>query len=86
MYCYDLSERTAYVDQQRLYGNFTSLALAVEGQEYSDVQASLAVPAAFLAGKDESRLLLACGLESTHLRLDGQHSYGLQSRQLSRPY
>ncbi|WP_201501943.1 M61 family metallopeptidase [Psychrobacter cibarius] len=79
VYCYDLSVRTAYVDQQRLYGNFTSLALAVEGQEHRAVQASLAVPAAFLAGKDESRLLLACGLESTHLRLDGQHSYGLQA-------
>ena len=79
VYCYDLSVRTAYVDQQRLYGNFTSLALAVEGQEHRAVQVSLAVPAAFLAGKDESRLLLACGLESTHLRLDGQHSYGLQA-------
>ncbi|MFT5096107.1 MAG: putative metalloprotease with PDZ domain, partial [Psychrobacter okhotskensis] len=32
VYCYDLSVRTAYVDQQRLYGNFTSLALAVDGQ------------------------------------------------------
>lgn len=33
VYCYDLSVRTAYVDQFRLYGNFTSLALAVEGLE-----------------------------------------------------
>ena len=84
VYCYDLSVRTAYVDQQRLYGNFTSLALAVDGQEHAPVKVSLLVPATFLADIDDSRVLLACGLESTHLRLDGQngitqHSYGLQA-------
>ena len=47
VYCYDLSVRTAYVDQQRLYGNFTSLALAVEGQEQSPVHVSLIVPETF---------------------------------------
>ncbi|MER2164322.1 MAG: PDZ domain-containing protein, partial [Psychrobacter alimentarius] len=83
VYCYDLSVRTAYVDQQRLYGNFTSLALAVEGQELSPIKASLLVPATFLADKETSRVRLACGLTSTHLTLeesqhDGQHSYGLQ--------
>ena len=83
VYCYDLSVRTAYVDQQRLYGNFTSLALAVEGQELSPIKASLLVPATFLADKETSRVRLACGLASTHLSLeesqhDGQHSYGLQ--------
>lgn len=79
VYCYDLSVRTAYVDQQRLYGNFTSLALAVDGQEYAPIQVSLMVPAAFLANKPESRVLLACGLESTHLRLDGQQCFALQA-------
>lgn len=84
VYCYDLSVRTAYVDQQRLYGNFTSLALAVEGQELSPIKASLLVPAAFLADKKASRVLLACGLTSIHLSLEGsqqddQHSYGLQA-------
>ncbi|ERL55471.1 M61 family metallopeptidase [Psychrobacter aquaticus] len=79
VYCYDLSVRTAYVDQQRLYGNFTSLALAVDGQEKTPVKVNLVVPAAFLAGKDDNLVLLACGLEATHLRLDGQHSYGLQA-------
>ena len=83
VYCYDLSVRTAYVDQQRLYGNFTSLALAVEGQELSPIKASLLVPPTFLADKETSRVRLACGLTSTHLSLeesqhDGQHSYGLQ--------
>ncbi|MDN3398115.1 PDZ domain-containing protein [Psychrobacter sp. APC 3426] len=79
VYCYDLSVRTAYVDQQRLYGNFTSLALAVDGQEQQSVQVSLLVPAAFLADKDESRVLLACGLDATHLRLDGQQCFALQA-------
>ncbi|WP_440464751.1 M61 family metallopeptidase [Psychrobacter sp. ASPA161_6] len=74
VYCYDLSVRTAYVDQQRLYGNFTSLALAVDGQEQTPVQVSLIVPAAFLADKQESHVLLACGLDATHLRLDGQQT------------
>ncbi|WP_350561339.1 PDZ domain-containing protein [Psychrobacter sp. CAL346-MNA-CIBAN-0220] len=79
VYCYDLSVRTAYVDQQRLYGNFTSLALAVEGQEQSSVQVSLLVPAAFLGDKKESDITLACGLDATHLYSDSQHAYGLQA-------
>lgn len=84
VYCYDLSVRTAYVDQQRLYGNFTSLALAIDGQERASIKASLIVPAAFLADKDDNRVLLACGLNSTHLRLDGsddtaQYSYTLEA-------
>ena len=84
VYCYDLSVRTAYVDQQRLYGNFTSLALAVEGQELTPIKANLMVPAAFLADKEAHRVVLACGLTSTHLRHDDshhdvQHSYGLQA-------
>ena len=79
VYCYDLSVRTAYVDQQRLYGNFTSLALAVEGQERNPVIVNLIVPATFLADKEQERVVLASGLASTHLRLDGQHAYGLQA-------
>lgn len=84
VYCYDLSVRTAYVDQQRLYGNFTSLALAVDGQEQIPVQVSLIVPETFLIDKDESNVLLACGLASTHLCVDGQsedkrHCYQLQA-------
>ena len=89
VYCYDLSVRTAYVDQQRLYGNFTSLALAVEGQDQLPVQVSLLVPAAFLKCKNENNVVLACGLSATHLQSlneDGgnknsstQHGYGLQA-------
>jgi len=72
VYCYDLSVRTAYVDQQRLYGNFTSLALAVEGQEQAPVQVSLIVPEIFFADKESSKVLLACGLDATHLQVDQQ--------------
>lgn len=79
VYCYDLSVRTAYVDQQRLYGNFTSLALAVDGQEQSAVQVSLIVPVAFFADKDKDNVLLACGLDATHLQSDTQHAYSLQA-------
>lgn len=79
VYCYDLSVRTAYVDQQRLYGNFTSLALAVEGQEQSPVQVSLLVPTAFLRDKNEDTVMLACGINVTHLHSDSQHGYGLQA-------
>lgn len=84
VYCYDLSVRTAYIDQQRLYGNFTSLALAVAGQEPSPIQVNLIVPAAFLADKNEDNVVLACGLEATHLRsvskYGAEHIYGLQAK------
>ena len=74
VYCYDLSVRTAYVDQQRLYGNFTSLALAVAGQEQQAIQVSLIVPAAFLLDKEHSRVRLACGLAATSLnRVDADN-------------
>ena len=83
VYCYDLSVRTAYVDQQRLYGNFTSLALAVEGQEQQPIQVSLLVPTAFVAAQDltikGSEVVLACGLESTHLQSEDQHGYQLHA-------
>ena len=84
VYCYDLSVRTAYVDQQRLYGNFTSLALAIEGQEQSAVQVSLLVPAAFLSDKDEAGIELACGLKASHLQSVNQRGanrqgYGIQA-------
>ncbi len=95
VYCYDLSVRTAYVDQQRLYGNFTSLALAVEGQEVLPVQVSLLVPATFVADKNPNNIRLSCGLQATPLYdagydvgygasqgagySDHQHGYGLQA-------
>nr|WP_227680734.1 PDZ domain-containing protein [Psychrobacter proteolyticus] len=79
VYCYDLSVRTAYVDQQRLYGNFTSLALAVEGQEKAPAQVSLIVPETFFADKESSKVLLACGLDATHLQIDQQQKDNQQA-------
>ncbi|WP_435979853.1 M61 family metallopeptidase [Psychrobacter sp. DM4] len=93
VYCYDLSVRTAYVDNQRLYGNFTSLALAIEGQETSAIQVSLVVPEAFLADKQSDKVVIACGLDATLLVSSSQsagdslntdllgtsHVYGLQA-------
>lgn len=79
VYCYDLSVRTAYVDQQRLYGNFTSLALAVNGQEQSPVQVSLMVPEAFFVDKKKEQVLLACGLKATNLQSDERDLYSVQA-------
>ena len=79
VYCYDLSVRTAYVDQQRLYGNFTSLALAIDGQEQQEVEVDLIVPAAFLADKDASLVRLACGLEAVQAQIDKPQIYTLQA-------
>lgn len=79
VYCYDLSVRTAYVDQQRLYGNFTSLALAIDGQEQKAVEVNLIVPAAFLTDKDASLVRLACGLEAVQAQIDKPQIYTLQA-------
>lgn len=79
VYCYDLSVRTAYVDQQRLYGNFTSLALAIDGQEQKAVEVNLIVPAAFLTDKDASLVRLACGLEAVQAQIDKLRIYTLQA-------
>lgn len=48
VYAYDLSVRGAYVDETRLYGNFTSLALAVKGQEHEPILAELICPQRFI--------------------------------------
>lgn len=79
VYCYDLSVRTAYVDQQRLYGNFTSLALAIGGQEQQEVEVNLIVPAAFLADKDASLVRLACGRKAIQTQVDKPQIYTLQA-------
>ncbi len=79
VYCYDLSVRTAYVDQQRLYGNFTSLALGIDGQEQQEVEVDLIVPAAFLTDKDASLVRLACGLEAVQAQIDKPQIYTLQA-------
>lgn len=47
VYAYDLSVRSAYIDQTRIYGNFTSLAVAVAGQEYLPITVELICPQHF---------------------------------------
>lgn len=90
VYCYDLSVRTAYVDQTRLYGNFTSLALAVENSEDAPVEVTLKVPQAFYElnkqphrqeknHQQEKQVKIACGLKSTYLHTDSAHHYHLQA-------
>ena len=85
VYCYDLSVRTAYVDQCRLYGNFTSLALAISGQEMQPVMVNLMVPMAFInaqrlgvvAAEQARPVTIACGLAETQLSSDEQQVYRL---------
>ncbi|WP_019672180.1 M61 family metallopeptidase [Psychrobacter lutiphocae] len=81
VYCYDLSVRSAYVDQQRLYGNFTSLALAVASLEDNPVAVTLSVPTSFYDGHDSSpaQVRIACGLQHTYLYTDNTHHYQLHA-------
>ena len=53
VYAYDLSVRGAYIDQTRLYGNFTSLAVAVVGQAGEPILAELICPNAFIQAQLE---------------------------------
>ncbi|WP_201534851.1 M61 family metallopeptidase [Psychrobacter ciconiae] len=66
VYCYDLSVRTAYVDQSRLFGNFTSLSLAITDLEKNPVSVKLIVPEDFLLTNSDCKL--ACGLKSQKTR------------------
>ncbi|AWY20892.1 M61 family peptidase [Moraxella bovis] len=60
VYCHDLSVRTAFVDDSRLFGNFTSLLLMVSDNERASACVHLHVPQSFLAKNQGSSL--ACGL------------------------
>ena len=81
--------RTAYVDQTRLYGNFTSLTLAVEGLEQSPVAVTLSVPQDFYelnnlnnpnnTDKKDKTVKIACGLKPTYIYSDNVHYYHLQA-------
>ncbi len=61
VYCHDLSVRTAFIDGTRLFGNFSSLILMIEGAEYADASATLSIPSAFSEANPDSTL--ACGLK-----------------------
>lgn len=80
VYCYDLSVRTAYVDQTRLFGNFTSLALAVEGSEQLAVSVTLSVPQTFYTNNNSNKQVkIGCGLPATYIFSDHVHYYHLQA-------
>lgn len=63
VYCYDLSVRTAFVDHQRIFGNFTSLLLMVKQSEQSLCQIVLSVPHTFFVNNPKA--VLASGLKHT---------------------
>lgn len=66
VYCHDLSVRTAFVDNRRIFGNFGALLLMVSSLEKSACQIRLCVPNSFL--KDNPNATLAIGLKhhTTH--------------------
>lgn len=61
VYCFDLSVRTAYVDSERLFGNFTSLVLMITGLERALCQVRLEVPKVFF--DRHSLAACMCGLQ-----------------------
>lgn len=61
VYAYDLSVRGAYVDETRLYGNFTALALAVQGQESEPISVELFCPQQFISDNG-GEVGIACAL------------------------
>lgn len=63
VYCHDLSVRTAFLDNTRLFGNFSSLLVVPTGQESDGANISLHVPNAFYALNPNATL--ACGLKHT---------------------
>lgn len=63
VYCKDLSVRTAFVDHTRIFGNFSSLLLFIEGQSDQLAQLSLQIPKPFINLHPD--LKLACGLKHT---------------------
>ncbi|WII95623.1 PDZ domain-containing protein [Moraxella haemolytica] len=75
VYCHDLSVRAAFVDNTRLFGNFSSLLLMVQGQENNLANITLQVPNAFYAKNPNATL--ACGLGHTKHSDDDLVSYQL---------
>lgn len=59
VYCHDLSVRMAFVDNTRIFGNFTSLLMMVAGLERHICQIRLSVPHEFI---HNNNAMLAIGL------------------------
>ncbi|MDO4426765.1 MAG: M61 family peptidase [Moraxella sp.] len=80
IYCYDLSVRTAYVDSERIFGNFSSLLLQVENLPDAACQVHLDVPFDFFKEKaDHRRVELATGLPFTESKTATHHRYSFDS-------
>ncbi|WP_434353167.1 PDZ domain-containing protein [Psychrobacter sp. HD31] len=73
VYCYDLSVRAAYVDNMRIFGNFSSLALAIDGQADTQISLALSVPLAFYANKKDVKI--AFGLQVAEVNTETAHIY-----------
>lgn len=67
VYCYDLSVRTAYVDSERIFGNFSSLLLMVDGDD-EGCAIEISVPKAFY--ENNQGAILASGLKHSE-QFDG---------------
>lgn len=61
VYCRDLSVRTAFVDQTRLFGNFSSLLILLDDAKHTPATLTLSVPMQFLAQHPNCQI--ACGLQ-----------------------
>lgn len=77
VYCHDLSIRTAFVDNTRLFGNFSSLLLMVESQEQAEANITLSVPQAFF--QNNPNTLFACGLKHTMTQTQLSTQYHLET-------
>ncbi len=60
VYCNDLSVRTAFVDSQRIFGNFSSLLLLLNHDKYRPATVSLHIPNTFI--NQHQNCTIACGL------------------------
>lgn len=77
VYCYDLSVRTAFVDNTRIFGNFSSLLVIPTGFENHNADIWLYVPESFVAQNKGS--VLACGLKHNEQVIHGTTIYQLET-------
>lgn len=77
VYCHDLSVRTAFVDNTRLFGNFSSLLLFVENRHLESATLALQVPNAFI--QQNPNTVIACGLSADITDSDTHRTYTLPS-------
>lgn len=85
VYCYDLSVRTAYIDQTRIFANFSSLLMLITGQENNPCTIELTVPNGFFESTSlvympyNNPIVLACGLNHSEKKYIHGTSYHFDS-------